>query len=91
MPLYNLKTSNGEYKITKFDEDLNPESSYLVSNDACECPAGHRSTCRHRQMLPVFQMAGRANTRWFFDIERDKWMYLDDRKGLISESKVRRL
>lgn len=52
MTLYNLKTDGDNYRITKFTSDLDVESSYLTSLTECECPAGHRPTCRHRQMLP---------------------------------------
>lgn len=56
MTLYSLRTADGSFRITKLDDDLNPEpgASYLVSPEACECPAGQRYTCRHRQMLPKF-------------------------------------
>ena len=69
-PLYSLRTeidhdSASHYRITKF-VDGEVESSYLVGHDACECPAGHRHTCRHRQMLPQMLAHGIANTHWFF-------------------------
>lgn len=53
--LYNLRSAGeASWRVTKFDEDLNVESSYTVSSTACECPAGQRPgyVCRHRQMLP---------------------------------------
>ena len=73
MTLYNMKKVNGEYRITKFDEHLNVESSYLTSPEACECPAGHRNTCRHRQMLPVFIDNNKVNTAWCLDWEKGRW------------------
>lgn len=51
--LYNCHEEGLDYRITKFI-DGNPEASYLTTRDTCDCPAGHRSTCRHRQMLPEF-------------------------------------
>ena len=30
MTLYNLRSADGDYRITKFDSGLNPESSYLI-------------------------------------------------------------
>lgn len=53
MILYNLRIVESTYRITKFDDDMNVESSYLVSDQACECPQGHKPTCRHRKMLPA--------------------------------------
>ena len=74
MTLYNLKSALDDYRITKFDRDLNPESSYLLGPDdrgiiQCECPAGVRSSCRHRQMLP--HLLPLVDTEWFWDFERN--------------------
>ena len=69
MTLYNLKTDGDEYRITKFDNQLNVESSYLLSLSECECPAGSRPTCRHRQMLPEMLAYDMANTGMFYDFE----------------------
>lgn len=68
--LYSLRTDGqsnavGGYRITKF-VDGEVESSYLVHQDSCECPAGHRHTCRHRQMLPQMLAHGICNTHFFF-------------------------
>lgn len=64
-PLYSLRTDGDQYRITKFvDGDM--ESSYLCTESECECPAGHRHTCRHRQMLPTMLAHKLANTHWFF-------------------------
>ena len=73
MTLYNIKSTSSGYRITKFDNDLNPESSYLVSLSECECPQGSRPTCRHRKMLPGFIDKWRVDTNWFYDYERQSW------------------
>lgn len=64
--LYNLHTDGDQYRITKFN-DGEVESTYLCSEAECECPAGHRPTCRHRQMLPQMLHDGICNTHWFLD------------------------
>ena len=69
--LYNLHTDGDQYRITKFI-DGNPEASYLLSHTECQCPAGHRPTCRHRQMLPAMLLQEIANTHWFFDWDGGK-------------------
>ena len=74
MALYNLRSADGDWRITKFDGDLNVESSYLVSTDACECPAGHRPSCRHRQMLPRMLAAQAEDSPMFYDFDRDTWL-----------------
>lgn len=56
------------YRISKFvDGEL--ESSYLTTFDQCECPAGVRPSCRHRQMLPQMLAAEIVNTHWFWDFD----------------------
>lgn len=70
MTLYNAKTEGHSLRVTKFDSDLNPESSYLTTSELCECPAGVRSTCRHRQMYPILRTIADKNEFWDFDAER---------------------
>lgn len=64
--LYNLHTSDSEYRITKF-LDGNVAASYTLTETSCSCPAGVRQTCRHRQMLPHMLISGILNTHWFFN------------------------
>jgi hypothetical protein len=74
MSLYNAKKTPNGIRITKFDDDLEVESSYLTSAIACECPAGSRDTCRHRQMLPDFIATKRVGSWWFLDWDNRKWV-----------------
>lgn len=66
IPMYSLRTDGSEqWRITKFvDGDV--ESSYSTTYSECDCPAGHRHTCRHRQMLPAMLAHGIADTHWFY-------------------------
>lgn len=89
MSLYNMKANGNGYKITKFDEEFNPENTYGVDPRSCECKAGVRPHCRHRQMLPLFQHLGRVNTGWFYDFDLEKWWFLDQEKGLIPEGRIK--
>lgn len=71
MTLYSLRTALDDYRITKFDADLNVESSYIISASPpheCECPAGVRPTCRHRQMLP--DLLPLVDTEYLWDFDR---------------------
>ena len=72
--LYNCRHSGDQYRITKFDSDMNPQGSYLVDEEACECPAGVRPTCRHRTMLPKFIARHHVGDEWFFDFDRGGWV-----------------
>lgn len=77
MTLYNLKSADGDWRITKFTNELDPEGSYLVSSDACTCPAGVRPTCRHRQMLPKFLAAEAEDSGMFFHFETEQFLAPD--------------
>lgn len=66
--LYSLRTDGDQFRITKF-VDGEVESSYLCSEVECECPAGHRPSCRHRQMLPMMLATGIVNSHWFWDFD----------------------
>jgi len=75
--LYNCKHSGDQYRITKFDEHMNVEASYLCTTKECECPAGHRPRCRHREMLPRFIQRGTVGTEWCYDFDRGGWVQTD--------------
>ena len=74
--LYNCRHSGDLYRITKFNDDMNPEGSYLTDGHECDCPAGVRPTCRHRQMLPRFIDKGHVGDEWFFDYDRGGWVQM---------------
>lgn len=72
--LYNCKSEGYQFRITKFDTDMNVESSYLLTSATCECPAGHRPSCRHRDMLHKFLNREAVDTDWFLDFDRGGWV-----------------
>jgi len=74
--LYNCRHDGDQYRITKFDDDMNPQGSYLLSLEECECPAGVRPTCRHRQMLPKFIARSHIGDEWMFDFDRGGWVQM---------------
>lgn len=74
--LYNCRHDGDQFRITKFDTDMNVEASYLLNAHECECPAAARDTCRHRQMLPKFIARGAVDTEWFYDFDRGGWVQL---------------
>ncbi len=76
--LYNLKSAyDNQFRITKFDSDMNVESTYLVSDEACECPqfVNRDKRCRHMKMLKHFFKGPtiRLDTHWLYDFDRDAW------------------
>ena len=72
--LYHLRSGKaGSYRITKLDEDYQIESSYTVSKHECDCTAGARPTCRHRQMLPFFLAKGHIDNGWMLDWHTRQW------------------
>ncbi len=75
MSLYAAKQIRDGIQFVKFDNDLNPEKTYIVSKGgaACDCPAGVRPTCRHRQMYWTFHSENKLGTDWFYDYEAKQW------------------
>lgn len=73
--LYSIKSEvhirADSYRITKFT-DGNVESSYITTYSECDCLAGVRPSCRHRQMLPQMIAADIVNSSffWNFDLGR---------------------
>ena len=83
--LYNCRHSGDQYRITKFDHDMNVVSSYLCDIDNCDCPRGPHPTCRHRQMLPKFITRQHVGDEWFLDFDRGGWVQMDPRVILIED------
>jgi len=88
MSLYNLRSSDGEFRITKFDSDLNVESSYLVSHEKCECPqfVNRNQRCRHLRMLR--QLEPWCDQPFFYDYETGRWF--DSEGGEITHQAPKR-
>src|SRR5712671_463931 len=74
--LYNCRHDGDQYRISKFDNDMNVESSYLCDTDNCDCPRGPHPTCRHRQMLPKFISRRHVGDEWFLDFDRGGWVQM---------------
>jgi len=74
--LYNCRHSGDQYRITKFDSEMNVVSSYLCSLEECDCPRGPHHTCRHRQMLPKFISRQHVGDEWFLDFDRGGWVQM---------------
>lgn len=72
--LYNCRHSGDQFRITKFTPNFDVESSYLTTITECDCPAGHRPTCRHREMLPKFIARDHIGDEWFYDFDRGGWV-----------------
>ncbi len=73
--LYILRSlpKGNEWQITKFDSDFNVEATYTTSAQGCDCPAGERSSCRHRKMIPIFAQHGHIDDGWFLEYETRQW------------------
>ena len=75
MTIYNIyHEPSGLTTICKWDDDLNVLETYDVSHQGCSCPAGSRPTCRHRQMLQLFQDMKRVDTNWFYNFDYKAWI-----------------
>ena len=76
---YHIRSApSGSYRITKLDQDYEVEGSYelLPTNHnhfSCSCPAGHKPSCRHREMLPNFIKANHIDDGWMLVWQTRKW------------------
>lgn len=66
--------NNIKVKVTKLDDDLEPQSSYTVdrmANVKCTCPANfrktHRNRCKHLKMVELWISECGADTGKMFD------------------------
>lgn len=80
MSLYNAKTEGSSLRVTKFDSDLNPESSYLTTRSECSCPAGSRPKCRHREMYMALLEIADSGT--FLDHETGDYVTAEEALGV---------
>lgn len=79
MSLYNCRTEGPNYRVVKFDNDLNLETIYTLRRGYsgkyyCNCFAGNRDTCRHREMLAGFIKHNVVDSKYFFDYENWRWV-----------------
>ena len=75
LDLYSLHTTPepGEFIIQKFDTDYHCESVYALSTTTCMCPQGHKPTCKHRKMLPLFLEHNHLGDGWFLEWQTRLW------------------
>lgn len=84
--LYSCRHDGDQFRISKFDEHGEVLSSYLCDEQNCECPAGHRRMCRHREMLPLFIRRNAVNSGWWLDYDRGGWVQMfDETPAMTSE------
>lgn len=75
MILYNLRKTSDGFMLAKFGPDFNVEAVYhlqpQVGGYTCDCPAGHRPSCKHRKMLA--RMIPKADSDEFYCYETQSW------------------
>lgn len=73
--LYSLRTTPSGHRITKFDENLNVESSYDIHTiDGvlhCNCPQQAKPTCRHRKMFN--EVLAHVDSNWLYNYDKHEW------------------
>lgn len=73
--LYNLRKTSDGFMLAKFGPDFNVEAVYHLQPQAggytCDCPAGHRPSCKHRKMIA--RMIPKADSDEFYCYETQSW------------------
>lgn len=70
--IYNVFTETGGYRVTKWDQDMNIEASYLVTSSTCDCPSRNKP-CKHVNLVGVAIAMKTVDTQNFFDPDTAKW------------------
>jgi len=75
--IYTVLTGTPEnWAVTKMTRDWEVEDTYYVNKtvSVCSCFAGSKPTCRHRQLVGIFQDANAIDSRRAYDFDRGKWI-----------------
>ncbi len=76
-----LSGTDMNWDVVKMERDFEPIETYHVSKhvSVCSCYAGSKDTCRHRQLIGIFETAQAINSRRAYDFDKGKW--IDPPKG----------
>ena len=78
MSLYNVRAFAQGYRMVKFDDHLNPESIYWLTQRGnrfnCECFQANKPSCRHRDMMAIFLASKAVNSGRFYDYDNARWL-----------------
>lgn len=77
MTLYSARTIPTGFRMVKWDDDLNVEAIYDMKQTSrathCSCFQSNKPSCRHREMLKVFQAKKAVNKGRFYDFDHKRW------------------
>jgi hypothetical protein len=76
--LYNMRRTPDGYRMVKWDQHLNIEAVYNIlyrrGRHYCDCPQGGKGpTCRHRDMIPLFNSRKAIDKGIFYCYETGEW------------------
>lgn len=71
-----LSGTTENWSVVKMDRDFEEVETYHISKhvSVCSCYAGNKPTCRHRQLLAIFQDANAVDSRRAFDFDKNRWI-----------------
>ena len=85
---YTVRDDGTDYVVSKMDPDTrSPQTSRNVNGTpnsykvgkakenaaVCNCYAGTKF-CRHKKIVIAFNKLNRINSRWLYNIDKDKWL-----------------
>ena len=79
MSLYQIRNAGSGYIVKKFDDMINHQEDYRLTfkgkNILCSCGAwSYDGSCRHRKMLPIFELERAIDTARLYDYDKGKWV-----------------
>jgi len=71
-----------KWRVIKMDRDFDKEGEYNVNFVpspsggflTCDCFASNKATCRHRQMVTLFNEQRLVNSRRAYDFDKKRWI-----------------
>ena len=78
MSWYNMRLTPDGYRVVKFDNLFWVEQIYNIAYRRgrfyCDCPQGMKAhTCRHRDMVPIFNQHKAVDSGKFYDYDNQEW------------------
>lgn len=75
--LYAINTTPEGYRVIKCDDDDRLTFYNLTQRRGwvgCECFAANKHTCRHREMVTLYQQQGRLDKGWLYNYTEGEWI-----------------
>lgn len=80
-----------QYAVHKMDKDWELITTYVVyrgstpERNSCNCFAASKPTCRHREMVKLFEKEQKVNSREAYEYDKKRWIPSPTPGGAVNE------